>query len=80
MVPICTCGHWILLVSIATHVIIIIVNIVIMQVLHPKEGTMRVYDSINGSYPECVDRMRKWLSFRCDVLWTLSYATKVMKV
>ena len=52
-----------------------------MQVVHPKEGTIRVYDSMNGRYPECVNRLKNWLSSKTiDVLWTVSYAVDVIKV
>ena len=40
-----------------------------------------LYDSMNGRYPECVSRLKKWLSSRItDVSWTVSYAADVIKV
>ena len=40
-----------------------------------------MYDSMNGRYPECVSRLKKWLSSKVtDVSWTVSYAADVIKV
>ena len=35
-----------------------------------------MYDSMNGRYPECVSRLKKWLSSKV----TVSYAADVIKV